>query len=346
MRLLVLGGTQFSGRALVKQAADAGHEVTILHRGKHAEGLPEGVRSIVGDRDPLAGDEAEGGGDGLARLGELIEGGARFDAVVDMCGYVPRVVRASAELLEPVCGRYVFVSSISVYPADSTSSPAEEGPVIELEDPAVEEITGETYGGLKVLCERAASSVFGERAVHVRPGLIVGPDDTTDRFTYWPRRLARGGEVLVPADRECPARWIDARDLAAFMLHLAEGAGSGAYNVVAPEAGMSIGDFLDGVRRGVERVEPDAPACTWVPRDEAWMEANGVAPWRDLPVYTGAEASSMGRVRRERAFADGLVCRDLQETAADTLAWDRARGLPELKAGLAPEREAELLAED
>lgn len=348
MRVLVLGGTQFSGRALVRRAVEAGDEVTILHRGRHvggeADGLPAGVRSIVGDRDPRAAEgAADGAGNGLARLAELVDGGERFDAVVDMCGYVPRVVRASAELLEPACGRYVFVSSVSVYPVGAEGSPGEGAPVLELEDPSVEEVTGETYGGLKVLCEREVSRVFGERAVHVRPGLIVGPDDPTDRFTYWPRRLARGGRVLVPAELDCPTRWIDARDLAAFMHRLAGGSGEGVYNVAAPEGAVGFGAFLWGVRRGVERVDPGAPACSFEAREGAWLEARGIAPWRDLPVFTGAGGSSMGRVRSERAHGAGLSCRPLEETAADTLVWDRERGSPELGAGLSAAREAEVL---
>jgi 2'-hydroxyisoflavone reductase len=182
VRLLVLGGTQFVGRALVEAALHGGHEVTLFHRGRtNADLFPE-AEHVLGDRD---------GGLDLLR-------GRAWDACLDVCGYVPRVVRQSADLLRGAVGRYVFVSTISVYA--SLAEPAVEGsPLAELADTAVEEITGETYGGLKVLCEREVERAFGDDALVIRPGFVVGPHDPTGRFTYWAHRAAAGGEMLVPA---------------------------------------------------------------------------------------------------------------------------------------------------
>ena len=331
MNILILGGTQFSGLHLVRAAVAAGHSVTVVHRGRHGGNVPAGVAEVVGDRDPAVGD-------GLGRLAGLIAGGARWDAAVDMSGYVPRVVGAAADLLGPVVGRYLFVSTVAVYPVTPDGAPDEDSAGIELADPSVEAVTGETYGGLKVLCERVLRERLGERATVVRPGLIVGPGDPTDRFTFWPRRLAAGGPVLAPSEEDCPTRWIDGRDLAAFMLRCVERDIRGTFNCLGPREPVGFGAFLLAVGRGVgaDRVE-------WVRRDAAWRAANGVRDWMDIPVFTGSAGASMGRTRADRAFDAGMQVRALEETARDTLAWDRERGLPPLKAGMTAEREAELL---
>lgn len=261
MELLVLGGTRFSGLHLVRQAVASGHSVTVLHRGSHADGLPGSVRRIVGDRDPRLGD-------GLERVQRLVEAGQRWDAVVDMCGFVPRVVDAACGVLRAAAGRYLFVSSVSVYPVSADGAPDESSAVIELEDPSAEAVTGDTYGGLKVLCERVVETAFAGRCTVVRPGLIVGPGDPTDRFTYWPRRLSPG---------------------------------------------------------------------VWGGR--------GVTAWKDIPVFTGPEGASMGRASATRAYGAGMITRPLEDTARDTLSWDRRRGLPELACGVSFERERSILAE-
>lgn len=334
MKLLILGGTRFSGLHLVRMAVASGHHVTVLHRGRHAASVPAGVEQIIGDRDPRLGD-------GLEQVARRIAGGARWDAAVDMCGFVPRVVSASVDALAAAVDRMLYVSSISVYPLDPHASPTEDDPVIELADSAVEEITGETYGGLKVLCERVVLERFGDRATVVRPGLIVGPGDETDRFTYWVRRLARGGRTLVPAESHCPARWIDGRDLAAFFLHVLEQGIAGTFNAAGPPEPIAFGAFLDGVRAALGTAAGPDPVLE--PRPAPWRETRGVRDWVDLPVFTGLDASSMGRVRTDRAFEAGLRTRSLDRTVIDTLEWDRERGSPPLQAGLAADRERSLL---
>lgn len=338
MKILVLGGTQFSGLHLVRAAVARGDDVTVVHRGKHDSGLPGGIRRIIGDRDPTKATSDTP--DALALISDLIDGGERWDAVVDMCGYVPRVVSASCELLKDVTERYLFVSTVSVYPVSPEGAPDEDSAVVELDDADVEEVNGETYGGLKVLCERVVNRAFGDRATIVRPGLIVGPGDMTDRFTYWPRRLAEGGRVLVPGDGSAPTRWIDGRDLAAFMLRCVTDGIAGTINVCGPREAVRLDEFLRGVAGAVDSsFEP-------VKLDESVLAGADVLPWRDLPMWTGVGGASMMRVRADRAFAAGLETRTLGETARDTLAWDRDRGSPELTAGISREREAEILAKN
>ncbi|MFK7884879.1 MAG: NAD-dependent epimerase/dehydratase family protein [Phycisphaerales bacterium] len=337
MKILVLGGTQFSGLHLVRAAVARGDDVTVVHRGKHDAGLPVGVRRIMGDRDPTkASDELP---NALGLVGDLIAAGERWDAVVDMCGYVPRVVSASCTLLKEATDRYVFVSTVSVYPVSAGGAPDETSAVIELDDPDVEEVTGETYGGLKVLCERVVDRVFGKRSAVVRPGLIVGPGDMTDRFTYWPRRLYEGGRVLVPCDGLAPTRWIDGRDLASFMLRCVHEGFDGTMNVCGPREPLALQEFLREVGAAV--------GGKWeaVEIDESVLAGADVLPWRDVPMWAGVGGASMMQVRADRAFGVGLETRSLAETARDTLDWDRERGLPGLKAGISRDRETELLAD-
>ena len=203
MKLLILGGTKFLGRHAVDAALAAGHEVTTFTRGQTNPELHPEIEHLHGDRD--------GSLDALA--------GRTWDGVVDTSGYVPRIVRRSAELLRDSVARYVFVSSISAY-GDFSAPITEETPVAELEDPDTEEIM-ESYGALKAACERVVEGVYGDRSARVRAGLIVGPFDPTDRFTYWPRRIAAGGTVLAPGDPEAPVQFVDARDLAAWLVHVA-----------------------------------------------------------------------------------------------------------------------------
>jgi len=337
--LLVLGGTRFSGARLVEMAAAAGDRVTVFCRGESAparavlELIESGrVERVVGDRDPRSGA-------GLAALESLVRGGRRFDAVVDFSGYVPRVVRASAELVRPIATRYVFISSISVYPFAEEGSPGEDAPVIELDDPAVEEVTGETYGGLKVLCERAVWDVFGSDATVVRPGLIVGADDMTDRFTYWVRRAAEGGAVLAPRDPAGRAGWIDARDLAAFVLRCARAGASGTFNACGPTDPIGIEAFV----RAVGVALGSSWSLAWA--DPAWLAERGVRPWQDLPAWVPTETASMARASNRRALDAGLTLRPLAETVRDTDAWDAARGRPALVTGLARDRELVLIAQ-
>jgi 2'-hydroxyisoflavone reductase len=267
--------------------------------------------------------------------------GRRWDAVIDNSGYVPRIVRMSAELLAPSVGRYLFVSSVSVYRDDIPAGSDEGAPVATIDDPTNEEVR-KNYGALKALCEKAAEAALPGRVAVVRPTLIVGPDDPTDRFTYWPVRLDRGGEVLAPGDGTDPTQVIDVRDLAAWMIRLVEGDATGTYNAAGPAGTLTMRGMLEGAQAGLG----SRAALAWVPA--AFLEKQGVAPWSDMPSWIpkGPEAGMM-QVSNARAIAAGLAFRPLGETARDTLAWWRTqpeerRAKP--RAGLAPEREAAVLA--
>ncbi len=330
MKLLVLGGTLFLGRATVDAALAAGHEVTLLHRGRTNPGLFPQVRHVLADRDG-----------GLAALD-----GDAWDAVVDTTGYVPRVVRESATRLKGRARRYVFVSSVSAYAEPMEVGADETAPLATLADPEAEALTGETYGGLKAACERALAEAFGAGTIVVRPGLIVGPHDPTDRFGYWPRRVAAGGEVLAPGRPAAPAQVIDVRDLGAWMVRLAEKGADGVYNAVGPGAPLPFGMLLELCRR----VSGSDARFTWV--DEAFLLERGVQPWVELPLWVERKDEALHTLSNARALDAGLELRPLADTIRDTLAFER-EWPPETrprKAGLAmagpirADREAELLA--
>lgn len=324
MRLLVLGGTVFLGRHVVEIALSRGHEVTLFHRGRHGRDLFPQVHRVLGDRDG-----------GLSALG-----GWPWDAVVDTCGYVPRVVGQSVQFLAERCRLYVYISTVSVY-ADLTKPGADEtAPLATLADPETEEINGETYGPLKAACDALVSREIGEKALIIRPGLIVGPWDPTDRFTYWPVRLAAGGEVLVPDETDAPVQFIDVRDLAEWTVTMCERGEPGIYNAVGPEGGYTFGKLI-------ERCVTHAPPNTVVtPVSEHFLVTQGVQPWSDLPLWMSADDPYRGMeaVDGSRGWAAGLRTRDPEDTVADTLAWYRAEydDRP-LRAGMSRERERELL---
>jgi len=332
MKVLILGGTKFLGRHLAEVALARGHEVTLFNRGKSNPGLFKEVEQLRGDRD---------GG-----LGALA--GRRWDAVVDTSGYVPRVVRASAEALKEAVDTYVFISSQSVY-RDFAGDVNEDAPVGTLEDESVEEITGETYGPLKALCERAAEEAMPGRVMSVRAGLIVGPYDPTVRFSYWTARAARGGEVLAPGDPERPVQFIDARDLAAWVLVSAEARRAGVFNAAGPDYRLTFGRFLEVCGE----VGGGGARFTWV--DEKFLLDRGVDPWGELPLWLDSANESFRNFFAadvQRALAAGLTFRPVAETARDTLEWQQSGEAPPLKDGvrmpdatLKPERERELLAE-
>ncbi len=326
MKILVLGGTQFSGRAFVEQADAAGYAVTVLHRSKADPGLPSGVRRLVGDRDPQIGD-------GLGQIQTLIDAGERFDAVVDMCGYVPRVVRASCELLKDAAEMYLFVSTISVYSYENGVPIDEDAPLCGLEDPAVEVVDGKTYGGLKVLCEQVVDEIMGDKACTVRPCVIAGANDPTDRFTWWTRVLGSEDAAVVPTDPAGLIAFIDANDLAAFMLRCAEQRIFGVFNVVGPEPELL--EFRVFVDRARAALQSDTAL---IECDHAWLNEQGVKPWVSLPLWLDGPSQSRHQVLNARAIEAGLTLRPLEETVVDTRAWDIARGEPELKAGLTMER--------
>jgi 2'-hydroxyisoflavone reductase len=300
MKLLILGGTQFLGRHAVDAALAAGHDVTIFTRGKTNPDLYPQVEHLTGDRD----------GD----LGALED--RTWDGVVDTSGYVPRVLRQSAELLRDSVGRYVFVSSISVY-ADFSTPIDESSAVAELDDPATEEIM-ESYGALKAACETVIDDVYGDRGANVRAGLIVGPHDPTDRFTYWPRRIAAGGDVLGPGDPDAPVQFVDARDLAAWLVKLALEGPGGTFNATGPAEPLTFADFLN---RANAAVGSDANVV-WV--EEQKVIDAGIEGWSELPLWLpGDDYAGMAQADTRRALDAGLTFRPLEETVVDTLAWDR-----------------------
>ena len=328
MRLLILGGTIFLGRHAAQIATERGHQITLLFRGLHNPDLFPRLDKRFADRaDPAALDAA---------LGE-----DTWDAVLDMCGYGPRVVGLSASRLKGRAGSYGFVSSVSVYAEPIAPGADETAPLVSpLADPADETITGETYGPLKAASEAAARDGFGGQAVVVRPGLIVGPHDPSDRFTYWPDRVARGGGVLAPGDGRTPVQIIDARDLAGWLLDLVEaGKTDGVYNTVGPNYRLTMQTLLETC----QAVAGSPSRLVWA--NEAFLDTQGVAAWSDMPVWVPESSSpGFGSVSAARAIADGLHFRPVAETVRDTLAWSRTR--PEghkWRAGLTEEREAAVL---
>ena len=298
--------------------------MTLFNRGETNPGLFPEAEKLRGDRD----------GD-LAALD-----GREWDAVVDPSGYVPRVVGASASLLADAVEHYVFVSSISVYEPPLAAGFDETVSVIELEDPATESIT-EAYGGLKALCERTVEGIFPGRATHVRAGLIVGPHDPTDRFTYWPVRATRGGEILAPGDPDRQWQFVDARDLGAWLVVLAEARTAGVFNATGPLPATTAGEVLEICLR---TATVDG-RLTWV--DDAFLVEHEVGAWMELPLWIpkSDDFASMQEANVSRALAAGLVFRPVEETVSDTLAWaDGRNGAVAGGVGLTPERERELLA--
>ncbi len=322
MKILVLGGTLFVGRHLVEQALARGHDVTLFNRGQTGPSLYPEVEQLHGDRD----------GD----LGALA--GRKWDAAFDPSARIPRWVRTALETLRDRVEHYTFISSGSVYSDTSRPRHNEESPVHTLEDESVEEISSpETYGGLKVLCERTAEELMPGRVLSVRAGLIVGPYDPTGRFTYWAHRLTRGGDVLAPEPRDQPVQFVDGRDLAAWMLDLAERRETGVFNATGPAEPLTMDRFLD-----VARAATGGDArLVWVP--EEFLLEHGVEEWSDLPLWLapGAhpEHAYFLDMDVSRALASGLRFRPLEATVRDTLA---SASLTE-SAGLTPERETDLL---
>ena len=376
-RILILGGTGFLGPKTVEVALDRGHDVTIFNRGKREKLLPfpyKNVEHLYGNRDPLLPADDERGPDGnLLHPDAPPKGleqlhGKTWDAVIDNSGYYPRMVKASGELLAPNSKQYIFISSISAYASNNVVGADETAPLATIADPTVETMGAnfENYGALKGLCEGAAEAAFPGRAAIVRPGFIVGPGDPTDRFTYWPVRASRGGEMLAPGRPDDPVSWIDVRDLAAFLVKLVEHGTAGTFNAIGPERAAKWGEFIEACLAPTK----GATAATWIPSD--WLEKNGQHGEDGFPIWVPPTGDSTGFHTRSnaRALNAGITFRPLSDTVATTLAWfpgeverrvkvtkelqdaARAKGaeppkLPDptkLKAGPTPEREAELLA--
>lgn len=321
MDLLVIGGTSFSGRALSEQALEAGHRVTVFHR--TANDVVPQAEHVLGDRDH--------GVDALA--------GRTFDAVVDMCGYVPRAVRASTTTLAE-SGWYGFVSSISAHVDGLAAGATEDSATHEPPFPDTEDVTDETYGPLKVACELVVKHAFSDAAAVIRPGYIVGPHDPTDRLTSWTRRAAAGGEMLAPGPDDAAMQFVDARDLGAFLLLLAETRTAGTYNAVHPSGSVTRG----GVLTVAARESGADTAVTWV--DPTWLvEQLGDDRYQTFPMWDEVDDAGVHWYDSSAAVAAGLRNRSVDETVRDTLSWDGSRGDDVARGcGLPPEREAELLA--
>ncbi|MCR9258335.1 MAG: hypothetical protein NXH95_01330 [Pseudomonadaceae bacterium] len=318
MNVLVLGGTEFLGRHLVELLLDTGHKVTLFNRGKTNPTLFDGdVEKVIGDRD---------GDLNLLR-------GRHFDACVDPSGYVPRLVGDSARALQGVIEHYTFISSISVYP-EFVAGQDETAALSKLKDPTTEDVTDATYGGLKVLCEKAAEDKLPGKVLNVRAGLITGPYDPTDRFTFWPVRSAAGGEFVAPVSAALPVQFIDARDIALWVIACMENRVTGTFNVTGEPT--TLGAVLTDCREVAHsNAEP-----VWMPED--YLLQQDIRPWVDLPLWLPEPARGMLQVDTLAARQHGLKTRAARASIEDILktsprTWD------ELKVGLKRQREAELL---
>jgi len=320
MDLLVLGGTIFVGRHFVEAAIAKGHKVTLLHRGQRGADLFPDIDRILADRDG-----------GLDALGDRT-----WDAVVDCCGYVPRVVRQSAQALAGRADRYLFVSSLSAYEMTGDVGIDESAPLAKLEDPTVEQVTGESYGGLKALCEAEVQEAFGDGAIIVRPGIIIGPYDPTNRFTYWVDRISSENEVLVPEIMPQPTQLIDARDLGLWMLEVLESGPTGIYNAAGPDFPKTFGDMIDACHA----LNPSA-SLVFIPEGD--LEKHDLKMWLELPlaVPTGSPSAAIFQVNNRKAIAAGMKFRSWKESAADVLEWVRGP-LPKLTPSHGLDREKEL----
>ena len=332
LRILILGGTGFTGPYQVRYALSRGHKVTTFNRGKtHPGELPKEVEQLIGDRN--------------GQLDALRD--RQWDVAIDNPTTLPAWVRDAAQILKGNVERYVFISTISVY-ADTSQGVDETAPLAKYEGPdpyketieAVKASGYKTYGPLKAFSEKEAEKWFPGKTLIIRPGLIVGPRDETDRFTYWPVRIDRGGEVLAPGTPSDPVQFIDARDLAEWTIRMAENHETGIYNATGPAKALEIGAMLDAIKGALD----SSAKFTWLPAE--FLKQQKVEAWSDMPVWAGDELG-LARTKIDHALAKGLTFRPLAETARDTLAWYKS--LPQdrqskLRAGLTPEREAEVLA--
>jgi 2'-hydroxyisoflavone reductase len=325
--ILVLGGTGFLGPHVVTSALARGHAVTLFNRGKTHTGLFPDVEKLHGDRD--------GHLEALANR--------KWDAVVDPSGYVPRLVKLSAELLAPNVGHYVFISTISVYAKDDVVNADESNPAATIADPANEDVKT-NYGALKALCETAAEAAMPGRVANLRPGLIIGPGDPTGRFSHWPTRLSEGGEVLAPGDGSTPTQYIDGRDLGAWIVKVIEDRTVGTMNALGPEHRVTMRQVLDACNAALG----GKAQLTWVDAD--FLDKQGVEGWSEMPMWIDnkGEYAGFGTMQNARAVKAGLVFRPIADTARDTIAWlltlpddQRAKAR---SSGIKPDKEAKVLA--
>jgi 2'-hydroxyisoflavone reductase len=337
--ILILGGTGLTGPHQVRYALSRGHRVTIFNRGRKQPEWPGEVQQLLGDRDKndYAAIEAE------------IAKGRRWDVCIDNPSSVPAWIRDAAAVLKGHVGGYTMISSLSAYADNATPGQDETAPLARFDgDPLKETMASlradmQKYAGLKAATEAEARKHFGDKTTIVRPGLIVGPGDDTDRFTYWPLRLSRGGEVLCPGDGRDPVKFVDARDLGEWMIRLAENNARGAFNAIGPDYALDMAALLYGIRASTTA----GATLTFVPAD--FLEAQNVSPWGDMPVWVPAAGDSAGFHTRSnaKAIAAGLTFRSIADTTAATLAWFASQPEERRKAGsrsgIKAEREAEVL---
>jgi 2'-hydroxyisoflavone reductase len=328
MRVLILGGTGFIGPHFVEVLRAASHSLTLFNRGRRNPTPVRGVESLTGDRN--------GKVDALK--------GRDWDVVIDNSGYTPRQVQLTVDLLKDHVQHYIFISSISVYADLAKPGIDENYALAKLQDPNTEQVTGETYGGLKALCEQVVERAFGSRCAVIRPTYIVGPGDNSDRFTYWPVRVARGGEMLAPGRAGDPIQFIDVRDLAAFMRLCVEQRSAGRYNACNSPRAVTMGQLLDTSKR-----------LTGSNAQFVWADAQFLADQKlvdsgEIPIWAppAGEYAGAALVSSTRAVDKGMRFRPLEVTVRDTLEWHAKRPAGEqqkLRAGLSHEREAQLLAQ-
>jgi len=325
MRILIIGGTRFVGRALVETALARGHQITLFNRGQSNPDLYPDIETLHGDRD-----------------GDLdLLAGKIWDAVIDTCGYIPRVVRQSAQLLKHAVDQYVFISTLSVYADSSQPGLEESAPLAVMQDESIEEINGETYGPLKALCEAQVQNAYGDRALIFRPGLIVGPNDYTDRFPYWPWRAAQGGNILSPGRPQRPIQFIDARDMAEWVLTMVETQISGIFNVISPPGKWTMKQLLDTC----VDVSGSQAHLVWVPDD--FLLEHKVGAWMDMPFWipeSDPELAGFFAFDATKAQRAGLTYRNLEQTVRDTFDWVQSRPADHpRRAGIDRDTEQELL---
>lgn len=323
MKILVIGGTIFLGKHVVAEALRRGYEVTLFNRGKHNPEMFPDVEKIRGDR--------------LSDLKLLA--GKTFDTVIDTCGYFPRAVRISAEYLKELAPHYTFISSISVYKDFSKKGLDEYSETATIEDESTEEVTGETYGALKRLCEMTAENIYGSKALIIRPGLIVGEDDPSDRFTYWVHRVADGGRIAVPDSLDRPVQFIDVKDLSSFILDLSGKGTGGIFNATGPENPLTFGDFL----KACSKVAGTAPE--FVMMSEEFIEKHNIEPYTELPLWVPESWSGTDHTNISKAVSAGLRFSPLEKTISETLDFDRKREGYQLRSGISREKETELIRE-
>jgi len=325
MRILMIGGTAFVGRHITEAALRGGHDVTLFHRGQTGGDLFPQARHVIGDRnDDLSG---------------LAQG--TWDATIDVCGYFPRQVRSLAAALGSRGGRHVFISSVSAYSLSVPWNYDESAPLTAVSEPDAATVTNENYGGLKVACERLATELHGPQTTIIRPTYVIGPHDRSYRFTWWVERIAQGGTVLAPGDPAEPIQLIDARDMAGWVVAMLERSVTGTFHAVNPAPPFTFGDMLAAITAAVG---PPGTELTWVPSDFLLAEGRTES---ELPLWPGGDeeaGSNLSAASPAAAFAAGLRPRPLRETIADIRAEERARGSRRQGVGIAPDREAGLLA--